>query len=105
MRFFVLGGRMNLVNEVIDSWPDLGIETEELGGFVWDGSTLWEICCSDGKLLRQKQDLSICWACGTGGDFALAAMDMGASAEGAVRIAIGRDVYSGGEIKTIKVGE
>jgi ATP-dependent protease HslVU (ClpYQ) peptidase subunit len=101
---FVLGGQMNLVDDLINSWPDLGIETENIGGFAWDGEKLWEIVCSDEKLTKQKHDVNEPWACGTGGDFALGALDMGATAEEAVKIAIGRDIYSGGEVKTVRIG-
>lgn len=40
------------------------------------------------------------FAIGSGADFALAAMDAGASADEAIAVAINRDVYSGGEIFT-----
>lgn len=42
-------------------------------------------------------------AIGTGTLFALAAMDAGATAEEAVRIAVRRDLYSGGRIQKVKV--
>ena len=42
---------------------------------------------------------------GSGSVFALAAMDAGASAEDAVRIAMKRDVYSGGEITVVQLEE
>lgn len=38
------------------------------------------------------------YAIGSGADFALSAMDAGASAEDAVKVAIKRDVFSGGEL-------
>lgn len=43
------------------------------------------------------------FAIGSGRDFALAAMDMGASAEEAVRAAMKRDVYTGGKVRTLRV--
>jgi len=43
-------------------------------------------------------------ACGSGGEYAYGAMDAGASAIEAVKIAIGRDVYSGGSVKHLKIG-
>lgn len=42
---------------------------------------------------------------GSGSVFSLAAMDAGASAEEAVRIAMKRDVYSGGEITVVQLEE
>lgn len=43
------------------------------------------------------------FAIGTGRDFALSAMDLGASAREAVGVAIRRDPYSGGRIRSVKV--
>lgn len=41
------------------------------------------------------------FAIGSGRDFALAAMDMGATAKEAVEMAAKRDVYTGGTIRTV----
>ncbi len=43
------------------------------------------------------------FAIGSGRDFALAAMDMGATAKEAVEVAARRDVYTGGTIRSIKI--
>lgn len=40
---------------------------------------------------------------GSGGDFALSAMDFGCSAKDAVKYAMTRDVYSGGRVRVFKV--
>lgn len=45
------------------------------------------------------------FATGSGRDFALAAMDMGATAKEAVEIAAKRDVYTGGTIRTLTINE
>jgi 20S proteasome alpha/beta subunit len=44
------------------------------------------------------------YAAGSGRDFALAAMDMGATAKEAVELATRRDVYTGGVIRTLVIG-
>lgn len=44
-------------------------------------------------------------AIGSGGDFALSAMDSGLSAEEAVKVAMKRDVYSGGTITVVSLEE
>lgn len=44
-------------------------------------------------------------AIGSGGDFALSAMDSGLSAEEAVKVAMKRDVYSGGTITVVALEE
>ena len=45
------------------------------------------------------------FAMGSGRDFALAAMDMGATAKEAVEAAAKRDVYTGGTIRTLIIDE
>lgn len=45
------------------------------------------------------------FAIGSGRDFALAAMDMGATAKEAVEVAAKRDVYTGGTIRTLVIDE
>ena len=40
------------------------------------------------------------WAYGSGGDFAIAAMDFGEDARGAVRYAATRDLYTGGVVQS-----
>ena len=45
------------------------------------------------------------YAAGSGRDFALAAMDMGATAKEAVELAAKRDAYTGGTIRTLIIDE
>lgn len=45
----------------------------------------------------------VMFSTGSGRDFALAAMDMGATAEDAVRVAMKRDPFTGGKIKTLQL--
>ncbi|MHC8386779.1 Ntn hydrolase family protein [Pseudomonas sp. MDT2-39-1] len=45
------------------------------------------------------------FAIGSGRDFALAAMDMGATAKEAVEMAAKRDIYTGGTIRTVIIDE
>lgn len=44
-----------------------------------------------------------CTAIGSGSAYAIGAMDAGATAQEAVKIACGRDIYSGGRIRTFKI--
>ncbi|GAI22667.1 unnamed protein product, partial [marine sediment metagenome] len=44
-------------------------------------------------------------AIGSGSAYALAAMDMGASAEEAVRAAMKRDIYTGGKVRTMRIDQ
>lgn len=54
----------------------------------------------EGGKKSYQLELNGYFAIGSGSDYALAAMDSGASAEEAVAVAIKRDVYTGGEIFT-----
>lgn len=56
-----------------------------------------------GTLVIEPQDPNIHWAMGSGADFAIGAMDAGASAREAVKIASQRDVGTGGKIRTWKL--
>lgn len=52
---------------------------------------------------KQELDPANPDAIGSGAAYALAAMDMGASAEDAVRAAMKRDIYTGGKVRAMKV--
>lgn len=59
----------------------------------------------DDKTGIWKQDLDLANpdAIGSGYAYAIAAMDMGASAEDAVRAAMKRDIYTGGAVRTVTI--
>jgi ATP-dependent protease HslVU (ClpYQ) peptidase subunit len=86
-------------------WPHGNSVTGgECCGFVFDCGVLYRAGFDEeGKIERQRQDLSQTWAFGSGMPFALAAMDMGASAVDAVKLAIKRDPFSGGKVKIFKL--
>ena len=66
------------------------------------------VISDDGKALAYEDDLKspitveAPYAFGTGGDFALAAMALGASAAEAVKVAEELDIYTGGTVHVIK---
>lgn len=78
----------------------------ECSGYVVDNFKLMMVGHDD-KTGIWKQDLDPTNpdAIGSGSAYALAAMDMGASAEDAVRAAIKRDIYTGGNVSAIKISE
>jgi 20S proteasome alpha/beta subunit len=71
--------------------------------WVVDGGIIYRLLIVDGELFTEPQRQGNIVAMGSGSHFALGAMDAGASAKEAVKIAIGRDVSSGGTIRTFKV--
>lgn len=76
----------------------------ECSGYAVDSGRLLMVGHDD-KTRVWKQDLDPANpdAIGSGSAYALAAMDMGASAEEAVRAAMKRDIYTGGKVRTHRV--
>ncbi|MEC4239138.1 proteasome subunit beta [Pseudomonas sp. DSV-1] len=74
----------------------------ECSGYVVDDGNLMMVGHDDKTgIWKQELELSNPDAIGSGASYALAAMDMGASAEGAVRAAMKRDIYTGGTIRPV----
>ncbi|WP_122498927.1 proteasome subunit beta [Pseudomonas viridiflava] len=78
----------------------------ECSGFVVDAGKLMMVGHDDKTgVWRQPLDPANPDAIGSGSAYALAAMDMGASAEEAVRAAMKRDIYTGGTVRTMVIRE
>lgn len=78
----------------------------ECSGYAVDGGKLMMIGHDDTTgIWKQDLDPANPDAMGSGAQYALAAMDMGASAQDAVRAAMKRDIYTGGTIRTVMIGE
>lgn len=78
----------------------------ECSGYVVDGGKLLMIGHDDKTgIWKQELDPANPDAIGSGSPYALAAMDMGASAEEAVRAAMKRDIYTGGQVRTFTISE
>lgn len=76
----------------------------ECSGFVVDAGKLMMVGHDDKTgVWRQPLDPANPDAIGSGSAYALAAMDMGASAEEAVRAAMKRDIYTGGTVRTVVI--
>lgn len=77
-------------------------EKDDTCAIVCDKGELYYIGVnpSDGYF---KCDIECEYAIGSGSAHAYTAMDMGASAKEAVKMAIKRDIYSGGSVRTYKV--
>ncbi|MFZ4825663.1 proteasome subunit beta [Pseudomonas putida] len=76
----------------------------ECSGYAVDGGRLLMVGHDDKTgVWRQELDLANPDAIGSGSPYAIAAMDMGASAEGAVHAAMKRDIYTGGKVRTVRI--
>ncbi|EKT4568469.1 proteasome subunit beta [Pseudomonas putida] len=76
----------------------------ECSGYAVDGGKLLMVGYDDKTgIWRQELDPANPDAIGSGSPYALAAMDMGASAEEAVHAAMKRDIYTGGKVRTVRI--
>ncbi|MEG0969314.1 MAG: proteasome subunit beta [Pseudomonas sp.] len=76
----------------------------ECSGYAVDGGKLLMVGCDDKTgIWKQELDPANPDAIGSGSAYALAAMDMGSSAEDAVRAAMKRDIYTGGKVRSVRV--
>ena len=76
----------------------------ECSGYVVDGGNLMMVGHDDKTgIWKQDLELSNPDAIGSGSAYAIAAMDMGASAEEAVRAAMKRDTYTGGKVCSLVI--
>lgn len=104
---FLLAGAVSDIKAFVAAY--FGTRSEiplDCFGYVIDGGRLMLVGNDDDTgIWRQDLNPNVCDAIGSGSPYALAAMDMGASAEDAVRAAMKRDVYTGGTVRTFKIGE
>lgn len=99
---FVLAGSASDLDLVVESYPNqLTYKPQVSGYIVEDGKCYYTVYTDDGH----PTTLETTWndSAGSGQDFAMAAMDFGATAKEAVKYATSRDIYSGGLIKTFKI--
>ncbi|WKW34386.1 proteasome subunit beta [Pseudomonas viridiflava] len=76
----------------------------ECSGYAVDNGKLLMVGHDDKTgIWKQPLDLENPDAIGSGAAYALAAMDMGASAEEAVSAAMKRDIYTGGTVRTVVI--
>lgn len=102
---FVLCGRMDQYEKMVDlyfSWdappPDL-----DAGAILSDGGKLYSFSHDESHLFKSPIPADKYYATGSGMDYALGALDMGATAAEAVKVAIKRDQRSGGRVRTVRV--
>lgn len=97
---FVLAGRLSDIGVFVKEYPNVQSDIS-CSGFCIEGSTVSGIVF-DRKHL-DKVELAYNESDGSGCDFALAAMDYGATAKEAIKYAMTRDAFTGGKITVIKL--
>lgn len=99
---FVLAGSASDIDLVVETYPNQLTFKPSLSGYlIEDGKCYYLVYTEDG----QPSTLETIWndSAGSGQDFAMAAMDFGATAKEAVKYAAKRDIYTGGSIKSFKI--
>lgn len=73
----------------------------EVCALVAEGGNVYHCSYNNGRPLKNL--LTYSDSIGSGSDYAIAAIDMGANAEDALKAAIRRDVYTGGNVRVFNV--
>lgn len=104
---FFLAGLVCDERSLVDAYFGKQIASEvECSGYAVEGGKLYMIGHAEKTgLWRQPLDLKNPDCIGSGAPYALAAMDMGATAEEAVRAAMKRDIYTGGTVRLYKINQ
>lgn len=100
-------GDAGSADKVIDMYLDgLRFDEDEIETsvvlFVIDGDQLLQVGIDEGYIFINKLDPKKYYSLGSGGDYSLCAMDLGASAKDSIKSAIKRCIYTGGRIRTYK---
>lgn len=99
----VFSGDTSTIKEYVSEYPSPPKCGGEFNGMVVKENELRSVAFVDGILYFEIWDGSIPVAYGSGQDHAFTAMDMGATAKEAVKMAMKRDKATGGRIRSMKV--
>jgi len=100
---FICAGMVADIDILVESYPYgyEGMDELEATALVIDEGKLYQCTQHDKKYYVTPIDFDT--AMGSGGDFALAALDFGKTPKEAVKYAMTRDMATGGKIQVIKV--
>lgn len=100
---FACAGSSHEYHKLVEMWfsEDAKLKPDCIALVVFNGDVYNFGLDCDGCILKEKLDESL--ADGSGGVWAMAAMDFGCSARDAVKYAKTKDIYTGGKIRVIKV--
>ncbi|MBX9638060.1 MAG: hypothetical protein K2Q45_10990 [Nitrosomonas sp.] len=103
VRFFITGNICDY-DTLINDWFSSKHKGAGCGALVVDEKgDIFEVGYNNGKMWKEKLLKDQHVAIGSGWQFALMAMDLGLSAEDAVKKASERCIYTGGEVRVYKV--
>ena len=99
--FFALCGRAADCKLVAECFPNEPPREVDCYGFVASDNCVYWLSFSDGQMILTECDYNE--AAGSGQDHAITALDIGLSAKEAVKMAVKRDLHSGGKVMVYKV--
>ena len=105
---FFMAGALSDIPRLIAAWfgEDVGKKVECSALVIDADKRLWECAvCDEGGFWKQQIYPGNPRAIGSGWQFALTAMDMGADARTAVKMAMKRDMGTGGRIRVHRVAD
>ena len=105
---FFCYGRATEIDLLIDVYFGEAIDPNlevDVSAFVVEDEVLYTVGIDCGLVFKNKCMKDEIYAFGSGGDIAIGAMEMGASAAEAVEVAKRRDSKTGGEVKTFTLFE
>lgn len=100
---FALAGTVADFQVFMDSWDSpTKAKKLDVNALVWDGKGVLD-CYSNDKGIVCQPLCAEYWAIGSGASYAITAMDMGATAAEAVKMAKRRDTNTGGNVDVFKL--
>lgn len=102
---FFISGKTGDVPKLMDAWFGAKVEGPvDVTALVVEGGELWLCSWTDGDgLWKVRLPLDKPYSIGSGQDHAWTAMDLGCTAAQAVKMAMKRDVSTGGKVRTFKI--
>ena len=92
------------------NWVDRGMDAESFPKDMTEDSVLWIVNKNGNMAKFENTPYPLTyhdkrWADGSGRDFAYGAMEMGADAATAVKVAMKHDAYCGGKVETVSFND
>lgn len=100
-KVFILAGTVPDYEGFVSGYPDRPDSDLECQALMVSDGNVYRVYISNDKYVHDK--LTYNDAIGTGGQYALCALDFGCDVRGAVRYAYTKDIYSGGTENVYKV--
>lgn len=85
----------------MECFPDINTQLNVSGMMIIEAKANVFTVTEQGEFKKWKADCD--YACGSGEDFAIAALDFGQTSKQAIEYAMTRDTHTGGQVRTIRL--